>query len=139
MTQTEGMFWRNTVKPQFDNRVGLVKRIESPSTGLGIADTIVNCAGIVSWIELKSKPAFEARLGATALQEKFLKDWITEGGNAYVLAKCGIELFFVWGMDIDKFARKDDYRRRCIEYSDGTAMKDFWNRVVDCLYQDYRS
>lgn len=86
--QTEGMFWRNTVKPQFDKLGLFYKRIESPLTP-GFVDTVVLYKGETTLIELKSKDGLETRFGVNPLQKIFLEKWNELGGKAYILTRLG--------------------------------------------------
>ncbi len=96
MSQTEGDFWRNSVKPQFDKFHIHYKRIESSVTP-GFPDTIVIVHGAVSLIEIKSKPRFLPLLGCTALQKHTMESWIKNGGHAYVLAQVQDNVYFLRG------------------------------------------
>lgn len=97
--QTEGVFWRSTVKPQLDRRQILSKRIESPLTP-GFPDVITLSRGIVSLIELKSKLKFEEYFGVKSLQRKFLQDWRINGGKSYALIQIQDWIYFLDGYSI---------------------------------------
>ena len=92
--QTEGDFWRNTVKPQFDKMHFYYKRIESPLSP-GVLDTVVLYKGQTTWIELKSKKLIEARYGLNPLQKIFYERWNLEGGYAYILTRIDTHVYLL--------------------------------------------
>lgn len=118
--QTEGEFWRNKLKT---NVIGRWVRIES-NTIDGIPDCIALVNGVTSWVELKSKPQLEEGLGTTPLQRHFLKRWCADGGRAFLLAKVGESVFFIWGEDVEKKLTLEQWRSRALVFGGRTLDYD---------------
>lgn len=110
--QTEGAFWRNSVKPQVTG-TGRWERIET-STRDAFPDCVVLSKGVTSLVELKSKGALEEGLGTTALQRHFLDSWCKAGGNAYLLARMKDRILFLWGEDVQRTLTEEQWVRRSL-------------------------
>lgn len=94
--QTEGMFWRNTVKPRVTGRWD---RIET-RTKDGFPDCIAVIGRRTSLVELKSKKTYESMLGCKLIQAHFLYQWCMDGGDAWLLAQCGSRILLVSGIAV---------------------------------------
>jgi hypothetical protein len=81
--------------------------------------------GVTSLIELKSKKTFEIGLGTTALQRHFLKQWCLDGGKAYLLARVGKSIFFLWGADVGGTLTAQEWIDRSLVYGPSTRSFDF--------------
>lgn len=91
MGRPESSFW-NSIKGRVP---GFWQRIESPTTD-GIPDCCAIVEGRVHWIELKALHAFKEGLGTAPVQRYWMERWRKHGGAAWVLARVGDEVLFVW-------------------------------------------
>lgn len=128
MSRTEGVFYRNTVKPAVKNyALGRWERIET-TTRDGFPDCVVLNGTRTSLVELKSKDTFVEGLGTTAVQRRFLTTWCLGGGDAYLLARVGSEVLFLWGVDVARTLDPDVWRKRALVH--GWVTRDFdWSIV----------
>lgn len=88
-----------------DKLLGRVRawRVENQITS-GMADTVcINNRGTSFWMELKALDEWPKRASTKPLKDAFekgqlpfLKEWISNGGKAYVLLKVGKEYLLLW-------------------------------------------
>lgn len=130
--QTEGTFWRSTVKPQFDRLGLLYKRIESPIS-CGFPDTIILYNRTVTFMELKSKSRFERYMGCSSLQRNFLKSWFEEGSNTLVLAQVLEYIYLIPGGNIPEFTDDDIASKHSLLH--GSRRFFPWHRITEVLVQ----
>jgi hypothetical protein len=131
MTQNEGDFWRNTIKLQLDKIKNLrYKRIESPLTQ-GFPDLVVNYEGVISFIEIKSKPNFQPYLGVRPLQRIFLKEWHELGANTYLLTQVEDDVYFLTGINIPEHPSKEYCEKNSLLHSSRRGFP--WNTLSSLL------
>lgn len=130
--QTEGPFWRNTVKPQFD-RLGLFyKRIESPISP-GFCDTIILYKTQTTLLELKSRDKIEPRFGLNPLQKIFVERWNFNGGYAYILTRIGKQIYLLQGNDVPDKPTEEDLHSRTLQFAPSREFD--WNIFLLYLYR----
>lgn len=127
----ESKFWTQTVKPRL---AGHSERIESP-IGSGIPDVVNITKSVVNWIELKDKPTWEEGLGTTRIQRYWLRRWHDQGGHAYLLARCGKEMFFICASLIEIMPGQtlEDFRVLSQVYCPLTFRQEHWTVVNSIL------
>lgn len=127
----ESKFWTQTVKPKL---IGHSERIESP-IGSGVPDVFNIVKGIVNVIELKDKPTWEEGLGTTRIQRYWLNRWHVEGGHAYLLARCGKEMFFISAeyIEIMPGQTMEDFRVMAQVWSPKAFDHAHWGQVNSIL------
>lgn len=137
MGQVEGVFWRNTVKPQVKRlELGRWERIET-TTRDGFPDCVVLADVRTSLVELKSKRGFVEGLGTTAVQRRFLQTWCMQGGDAYLLARVGTEILFLYGQHVERTLSATEWRKRALVH--GVRTQEFdWERMFQYLRHGYR-
>jgi hypothetical protein len=127
----ESKFWTERVKPKL---TGHSERIESPIAS-GIPDVVNIAKTRVNWIELKDKPTWEEGLGTTRIQRYWLTRWYAEGGNAFLLARCGKEMFFVSAehLQIMPGQTLEDFRMCALVWSPVAFQNPQWSIVNTVL------